>query len=120
MSFHLPRRRFQFRLRTLLIVVTLLAVVCAYVTHEAAIVRKREAWLETHFESFKGKSHMFKIIVQADRNRVPSGLRKWLGDYDLQSWVLSRQDTRETAIEISALFPEATIYWDEREHLSED
>jgi hypothetical protein len=28
-----PRRRFQFRLRTLMIVVTLLAVACGYVTH---------------------------------------------------------------------------------------
>src|ERR1700747_2520005 len=37
------RRRFQFRLRTLLIVVTLLAVPCAYVGWQAKIVREREA-----------------------------------------------------------------------------
>ena len=34
-----PRRRFQFRLRTLMIVVTLLAVPCAYIGWQAKIVR---------------------------------------------------------------------------------
>jgi hypothetical protein len=36
-----PRRRFQFRLRTLMIGVTLLAVVCGYVGRQAEIVRNR-------------------------------------------------------------------------------
>ena len=39
------RRRFQFRLRTLVVGVTLLAVVCAYVAHQARIVRDRQAWV---------------------------------------------------------------------------
>jgi hypothetical protein len=43
-----PRRRFQFRLRTLLIGVTLAAVACAYVAREAQIVRERKAWLKAH------------------------------------------------------------------------
>jgi hypothetical protein len=38
-----PRRRFQFRLRTLLIGVTLLAIPCAYVGWQAKIVRARQA-----------------------------------------------------------------------------
>jgi hypothetical protein len=37
------RRRFQFRLRTLMIVVTLLAVACAYVAWQSKIVRERRA-----------------------------------------------------------------------------
>ena len=41
-----PRRRFQFRLRTLLIVVALLAVPCWYVANEARIVRQRRAMTE--------------------------------------------------------------------------
>ena len=37
-----PRRRwFQFRLRTLLIVVELLGAACGYVAHEAQVVRER-------------------------------------------------------------------------------
>ena len=38
-------RRFQVRLRTLMIVVTLVAVLCNYVAHEAKFVREREATL---------------------------------------------------------------------------
>jgi hypothetical protein len=38
-------RRFQFRLRTLLIVVTLLGVACAYVGWQAKIVRQRAVML---------------------------------------------------------------------------
>src|SRR5580693_1171162 len=44
-----PRRRFQFRLRTLMIGVTLLAVPLGYVGWQAKIVREREAFLENHF-----------------------------------------------------------------------
>ncbi len=37
------RRRFQFRLRTLLIGVTLLAIPCAYIGRQASIVRAQPA-----------------------------------------------------------------------------
>jgi hypothetical protein len=38
-----PRRRFQFRLRTLMILVTLLAGVCGYIAWQAKIVKERKA-----------------------------------------------------------------------------
>jgi hypothetical protein len=38
-----PRRRFQFRLRTLMIGVTLLGVACGYVGSQVNIVRDRRA-----------------------------------------------------------------------------
>jgi hypothetical protein len=44
-----PRRRFQFRLRMLMIVVTLLAVACGYVGWQAKVVRQRAEvlnWLQ--------------------------------------------------------------------------
>jgi hypothetical protein len=37
-----PRRRFQFRLRTLMIVVTVLAVVCWVVVDRARLIRERD------------------------------------------------------------------------------
>ena len=44
-----PRRRwFQFRLRTLLIGVVLLAIPCAYIGHEARTVAARKEWLAHH------------------------------------------------------------------------
>jgi hypothetical protein len=113
------RRWFQFSLRTLLIGVTLLAVVCAYVAHEAKIVRARMAWLTTHPAiAYESGSHMFQTLVEGDRSKAPSALRLWLGDSDLPSWGLSRRDTFGKAAEISALFPEATVYWDVRQHRS--
>ncbi len=41
-----PRRRFQFRLRTLMIVVTALAPLFAYVGHQVQFVQKRKRLLE--------------------------------------------------------------------------
>jgi hypothetical protein len=40
-----PLRRFQFRLRTLLIVVTVLSAVCGYLGWQAKIVQERKAKL---------------------------------------------------------------------------
>jgi hypothetical protein len=53
-----PRRRFQFRLRTLMIVVTLLAVACGYIGWQAKIVRERREtvrWIET----LGGSMHLY-------------------------------------------------------------
>jgi hypothetical protein len=41
-----PCRRFRFRLRTLMIGVTVLAVPCAYIGWQAKIVREHEAALQ--------------------------------------------------------------------------
>jgi hypothetical protein len=45
-----PRRRFQFRLRTLLIVVTLLAAQCAFVTW---VIRDRQRLIDQRAETFR-------------------------------------------------------------------
>src|SRR5258708_4678300 len=44
----IPRRRFQFRLRTLMIVVTVVAVACGYASHEVRIVKERRKAAETY------------------------------------------------------------------------
>ncbi|HEV2972350.1 MAG TPA: hypothetical protein VGY55_20415 [Pirellulales bacterium] len=65
--------RFQFHLRTLLIVVTLLTIPCAYIGAQAEIVRERKAMLEN--------GHLTLSEATPARNRLPR-LRVWLGDVD--------------------------------------
>jgi hypothetical protein len=84
-----PRRRFQFRLRTLMIGVTLLAVVCVcdYVAHEAEIVRERKALL---------KSGRLSLVGQvAEETRRISWLRARLGDVDC--WIIALDDKTSDA-----------------------
>ena len=108
-----PRRRFQFRLRTLMIVVTLLAVLMGYVGGQAEIVRARQAWLKAHSElDFFMVSHTYEVLIHGDKTKSPSLLRRWLGDHELESWEVFRNASTDQLSEINALFPEATIYWD--------
>jgi hypothetical protein len=76
------RRWFQFSLRTLLIGVTLLAVVCGYVGWEAKIVRDRKTWLKEHPRErdpiYKSDSDM--VLSLGDKNKSPNAIRRWLGD----------------------------------------
>src|SRR4051812_30730798 len=80
-----PRRRFQFRLRTLMIGVTLLAVVCAasaQTFHEWQIVRKREAWISGHQQCREpwrifANCHRF---AEKDASAGPSWFRILIGD----------------------------------------
>ena len=69
-----PRRRFQFRLRTLMIAVTLLAVPCAYVGWQAKIVRERRELLDKLFALHHG---IYRLDTKNER--VP-WLRRLLGD----------------------------------------
>jgi hypothetical protein len=113
MAPHFPRRRFQFRLRTLMIVVTLLAVVCGYVGRQAEIVRARQAWLKAHSELGSSMiSHTYEVLIHGDKGKSPSLLRRCLGDHELRSWEVFRNASIDQLSEINALFPEATIYWD--------
>jgi hypothetical protein len=102
-----PRRRFQFRLRTLMIGVTLLAVLCAYVGWQAKIVRERRAMLGT-IDAAGGR---YLVINEGD---VPAGMagpgwiRRLLGDVavveiDFHTSSLSQDDLKEK-------FPEADCH----------
>jgi membrane carboxypeptidase/penicillin-binding protein len=42
-----PRRRFQFRMRTLMIVVGIVAAICAYISHERQVVQERQKLVES-------------------------------------------------------------------------
>jgi hypothetical protein len=101
-----PRRRFQFRLRTLMIAVTLFALIpCGYVGWQAKIVRERRALLD----SIKAAGG----YVTAARDNVgpppPSWLRRILGDETVQILVVLPTTNSRTIAEIRRLFPDTII-----------
>ena len=100
------RRWFQFSLRSLLIGVAILAVVCGYVGPHAKIVRERKAMVERILEvdGYIARDGPFAPI---DHNESIPWIRRLLGDeaiveVDLLACPL-------TAREINAVLPEAII-----------
>jgi hypothetical protein len=102
-----PRRRFQFRLRTLLIVVTLLSVPCAYIGRQARVVAERRAWLAAHPISQRDQlwDSLDCLITLGDQTEYPSLVRRWIGDEAIRILFVGQSDA-ETA---EALFPEAAV-----------
>jgi hypothetical protein len=89
-----PRCRFQFRLRTLMIGVTLLALVCAYVGGQAKIVKERKAvWYE--------------IAVGQNGYRAGLVLLRTSDNEHAVSWL--RQLSSEYRSHVRAVFPEASV-----------
>jgi hypothetical protein len=93
-------RRFQFRLRTLMIVVTLLAAVCAYVAHEAEIVRERDA--------VRADLKKYGWVSASHLKPVPF-VRQWLGDEGYSMILLPRGMSDDYIARIKAVFPESTF-----------
>lgn len=93
-------RRFQFSLRTLLIVVALLALPCAYVGWEAKIVAQRKSWLEAHPDT----DHTFPPGLEPGEI---SWVRRWLGDEE-RCQINVRGFSQDELETTSKLFPEAT------------
>jgi hypothetical protein len=91
------RRRFQFRLRTLMIVVTLLAVPCGYIGWQARIVRERRDLLASQF---------VKSSIN-DGNGSMSWIRRSLGDEAYVFLYLSETATPDVVDRIKIAFPEA-------------
>ena len=94
-----PHHRFQFRLRTLLIVVTVLAIPFAYVGRQAEIVRARNVMLEdgriTHY------------LMTPSQNRLPP-LRLWLGDVDCFAIYVDQIVSEAELERYRVAFPEAS------------
>ena len=133
-----PRRRFQFRLRTLMIVVTLLAVVCGYVSNQGAIVRQRKAILSqtsgqnaagvmdsltdaeaTQFHlsppygttgALGALKPLTTLVAIADRDTEPNWVRRWLGDQTMRILFVGDAITLSEVRRIAHLFPEANVY----------
>jgi hypothetical protein len=94
---HAPR--LQFRLRTLFVLVTIVAVAIAYVAHEARIVGERREWLAAH--------PPIRISSYRPNTQVSvSFVRTWLGDIPVE------QLLNVPECDVSAahrIFPEAEI-----------
>jgi hypothetical protein len=108
-----PRRRFQFRLRTLMIGVTLLAVACAYVGWQAKIVTERKAMRER----WSGKV-WFRTPDMGSGSIPPTPplpptkvtwLRELFGDEALEEIWLPSDTPKSELDQIKALFPESTV-----------
>ena len=96
--------RFQFRLRTLMIVVTLLAVPLGYVGWQVRMVRERKACLE-RIVFLQGA---YAPSPHSHKSAGPSQLRLWLGDWPIDTISLPAESARTDDVErIKATFPEA-------------
>src|SRR5947209_1765141 len=102
----MARRRFQFRLRTLFIVVTIVAVVCCYVGHEYRIVKTRQEWVTDRVPVFEAADVAPKEINKRNPATDPSLIRRWLGD---KAETYIDVDSEADAATAKSLFPEATI-----------
>jgi hypothetical protein len=94
-----PRRRFQFRLRTLMIGVTLLAVPMAFVAHEEQIVRERKLLL-----------NRAPVFEPCDNWRGISWVRRMLGDEAVGIIQLVVASSDEEVERYQTAFPEASIH----------
>ena len=100
------RRWFQFSLRTLMIVITLLAIPCAYVCHEAKIVAKRKALLAMKLGSDVTPPGWWRS--SGSPPSLPL-VRRWLGDQPICSMILPASLAPSLIEELREAFPEAAI-----------
>jgi hypothetical protein len=109
MADHSPRRRFQFSLRTLLIVVTLFCIVGGgYIGWQKKIVMERRAWLARLLEQGFKQSIGDRVIAAGDQSQ-PNIVRRWLGDK--ATFIIGlpagmSDEDKETTLR---LFPESTV-----------
>jgi hypothetical protein len=94
-----PRRRFQFRLRTLMIGVTLLAVPCGFWARDYRLASERAEFRKTLINSAWSNGD----------DSVISSFRQWLGDMPYHMVALPLESSREIRDRAKSLFPEAVI-----------
>ena len=101
--------RFQFRLRTLMIGVALLAIPCAYVGWQAKIVRDRKAvarWIE---ERNGDLSDNITTPLHGPYQPQVSWLRRTLGDKGVADVLFPKPLTDDDKQRIKDAFPEAEL-----------
>ena len=104
-----PRRRFQFRLRTLMIVVTLFCVAAGgYIGSQKKIVAERRAWL-AHLQEEGYTARIGDIVISGGDQSEPNIVRRWLGDkatFRISLPATLPDKDKETTLR---LFPESTV-----------
>jgi hypothetical protein len=112
--------RFQFRLRTLFVVVTVVAVVCGYASRVVRIVNERAATIESlsHHEEVTSVSVGYGETIRFDRweiridtyrsSRLP-WIRRVLGDRFVQLAGYYEGVPNEELSRVMSAFPEARI-----------
>ncbi len=92
--------KLQFRLRTLMIVVTLLAVPLGYVGWQAKIVRERTAW--------RANPHFAEPLLIDDGGTVP-WVRRLLGDAESFGMLADESVSDEDLERCQVAFPETHV-----------
>jgi hypothetical protein len=104
-----PKRRwFQFSLRTLLIVVTLLALPLVYVGRQVGMVKERKALRANNVAFFYKAIDM--VYFEREKYPVPATIpwiRERLGDEAIQVVRPRPSANAKTIAELKAAFPEA-------------
>jgi hypothetical protein len=112
------RRWFQFSLRSLMIGVAILAVICGYVGRQAKVVRDRKAYLQANTHDVKKEASAAAplaitwtsvVFAEGDKTQAPNGIRIWLGDKAQDSVWMRFAASEEERLAVAALFPEADI-----------
>jgi hypothetical protein len=98
------RRWFQFSLRSLLIVVTALAIPCGYLGWQAKVVRERKAMLDKIVSLGGG----YLVARQDEPIEIPNPplLRRWLGDERVAGVWFRRSRAGEDTRTILSVLPE--------------
>jgi hypothetical protein len=107
-----PRRRFQFRLRTLMIGVMLLAIPLGYVGWQARIVRERHEatakyhrWSALPIHNYQGNP----FETWEPRPNAPWPLR-WLCEEGIAAMEVPSSASAEEFAYLKRLFPEAKVF----------
>ena len=93
-----PRRRwFQFGLRTMFVVVTVLGVPIGWVAHNLHWIRQRNAWRDPNSGAFRAP-----LVTN------PPGRLGWFGETG-EYYIELKNGTQEDVDKVQSLFPEARV-----------
>jgi hypothetical protein len=94
-----PRRRFQFRLRTLMIGVTVFCLAAGWLLSQASIVWERKALLK--------RAPVWGVD---DNDAGVSSVRHWFGDAGIGLIQLDASASDDELAQYRAAFPEASVF----------
>ena len=102
-------RRFQFRLRTPIICLSIVAVIGAYLAYEARVVSVRNVWLGENSPMIFRAPPRMTVLATGNADARPYFLRRWLGDTAQDRIVVPADASAKDKQRAIALFPEAKV-----------